>query len=510
MGQADDEVTAVATTPEAGDDGAVANDGDRSPARGRHAAFVRRHALFLILVILGVLLRVCAMLGYRWHMWFTDSYEYVYFTLHLRPYGIRPSGYSLFLRALLPLHDFGLVAALQHLMGLAAAVLPYLVAVRHRVRPWIAATVLTPVLLDAYEIQLEHLLLSDTLFTFLLVAAVTLTLWRTAPGAPPPWWATAVAGLCVGVAGVTRSVGLPLLLVFCVYLAIRWIVAARARRARTEHRRRRQRLLGGVVPILVIAVAGALPMAAYASWYRSVHGAYGFSGSSGVFLYSRTMAFASCAEMRPPPDLRPLCDPRPPEKRPSSQFYLWSAGSPLRKPGDQWVFSAANNERAGRFARLAIRRQPAAYLRTIADDTLHAFHWHRTVFPDLETYEQYHFRTNLSPAPRWVVPALRQYDPDWATVVTEPYAGLMRSYQRWGYLPGTLLGVLVLAGAVGVVARWRRLGGPALLPWTMAAALIVLPAMTADFSYRYLLPAFPLAGLAAALAFTSRRTPRGR
>ena len=502
----------MTTTPEAGDDGTVTEDGDRSPAERRRAAFLRRHAVFLILVTLGVLLRVVAMLGYRWHMWFTDSYEYVYFTLHLRPYGVRPSGYSLFLRALLPLHDFGLVAVLQHLMGLAGAVLPYVVAVRHRVRPWIAALALAPMLLDAYEIQLEHLLLSDTLFTFLLVVAVALTLWRTAPDAMPPWWAMAAAGLCVGFAGVTRSVGLPLLLIFAVYLAIRWIVAARARRRTASGPRRtwRRLVLAGLAPILAVAVAGAVPMAAYADWYKSVHGEYGFSGSGGVFLYSRTMAFAKCKAMRPPKDLRPLCDPRPPAKRPSSQFYLWAAGSPLRKPGHQWVFSKANNDRAGRFAKLAIRRQPVAYVRTVAEDTLHAFHWHRTVFPDLETYEQYRFRTNLSPAPRWVVPTLAQYDPDWATVVMEPYAGLMRSYQRWGYLPGTLLGGVILGGAVGILARWRRLGGPALLPWTMAVALIILPAMTADFSYRYLLPTFPLAGLALALAFTTRRTPRGR
>lgn len=487
-------------------------DGGRSPSvKVGRGVFLRRHVLFVIFVALGVLLRAGAMLGYRWHMWFTDSYEYVYFTLHLRPYGVRPSGYSLFLRAFLPFHDFGLVVGVQHLMGLACAVLPYVVAMRYRARPWLAAVALAPVLLDAYEIQLEHLLLSDTLFMFLLVAAVSLTLWRTSPETLPPWWAMVIAGLCVGFAAVTRSVGLPLLLIFCGYLAIRWAVAARARRSRAEHRPSWPRLLlAGVVPILAIGIAGALPMGAYADWYASVHGTYGFSNSGGVFLYSRTMDFATCEKMRPPPDLRPLCDPRPPKKRPSSQFYLWSADSPLRKPGNRWVFSPSNNDRAGRFARLAIRRQPVAYARTVARDTLRAFHWHRTVFPDLETYQQYHFSSLMSPAPRWVEPTLWQYDPDWATVVVEPYAGLMRSYQRWGYLPGTLFGLILFGGAAGIVARWRRLGGAVLLPWAMAAALIVLPAMTADFSYRYLLPAFPMAGLALALAFTRRRTRHAR
>ena len=496
----------MTTVPEPADD-AAPHRGPRGVTPGR-AAFWRRHAPFLVLLLLGGALRATAMLGYRWHLWFTDSYEYVYFTLHLRPYGVRPSGYSLFLRALLPLHDFGFVVALQHVLALACAVLPYVVAVRHRARPWLAAVVLAPVLLDAYEIQLEHLLLSDTLFMFLLVAAVTLTLWRTAPGALPPWWAMVAAGLCVGLAAVTRSVGLPLLLVFCVFLAIRWIMAARVRRraggAGTTGWRTAARRLSGLVPIVAIAVAGVLPMGAYAAWYASVHGAYGFSGASGVFLYGRTMAFADCAKMRPPPRLRPLCDSTPVAQRPSSQFYIWSENSPLRRAGGGWVFSAANNERAGAFARLAIRSQPVDYLRTVASDTLYAFRWSRSVFPDLETYEQYHFRSNVSPAPRWVVPALRAYDPDWATVIVEPYSSFLRAYQERVYLPGTLLGVLVVAGAAGVVARWRRLGGAALLPWTLAAALIVLPAMTADFSYRYLLPTLPLAGLAAALALRRR------
>ncbi|HEY3687595.1 MAG TPA: phospholipid carrier-dependent glycosyltransferase [Streptosporangiaceae bacterium] len=499
---ADSEVTVVSTAEPSDDDVGPQPGGDAP--RSARAASLRRHSLFLVLLTLGLALRVVTMLGFRWQLWFTDSYEYVYFTLHLRPYGVRPSGYSLFLRALLPVHDFGFVVALQHLLGLACAVLPYTVAVRHRVRPWIAALAMAPVLFDAYEIQLEHLLLSDTLFMFLLVAAVALALWRTGPTALPPWWAMAVAGLCVGVAAVTRSVGLPLLVIFGVFLLIRWLTVVWTRRRMGLPRRSMVRRFGGLVPIVAVAVAGVLPMGAYAAWYASVHGTYGFSGSSGVFLYGRTMAFADCAKMRPPPALRPLCDPTPVAERPSSQFYIWSARSPLRKLGG-WVFGPVNDQRAGQFAKLAMRSQPLDYARTVADDTLHAFHWHRTVFPDLETYEQYQFASTPAPAPQWVVPTLREYDPDWATTVVEPYASAMRWYQQEIYLPGTLLGVFMVVAAAGVVVRWRRLGGAALLPLTLAAALIVLPAMTADFSYRYLMPTLPLAGLALALALRRRR-----
>ena len=59
----------------------------------------------------------------------------------------------------------------------------------------------------------------------------------------------------------------------------------------------------------------------------------------------------------------------------------------------------------------------------------------------------------------------------------------------------------MLIGAAGVLARWRRWGGVGLLPWLVGALLIVLPPMTAGFSYRYVLAAAPAACLAAGLAF---------
>jgi hypothetical protein len=78
------------------------------------------------------------------------------------------------------------------------------------------------------------------------------------------------------------------------------------------------------------------------------------------------------------------------------------------------------------------------------------------------------------------------------------------------YLPGTVLGLILLVGAVGVLARVRRWGGLALLPWLTGALLIVLPPMTAGFSYRYVLAAVPAACLAGGLAFALQPGDRER
>src|SRR6266487_1887533 len=96
-----------------------------------------------------------------------------------------------------------------------------------------------------------------------------------------------------------------------------------------------------------------------------------------------------------------------------------------------------------------------------------------------------------------------------ATRAYEPYAGFMRGYQRFVYLRGTLLGIIMLIGLAAIVRSLRRggvtrldrWGGPALLPWLTAFGLLLVPVVTADFDLRYVVPSVPVACLAAALAF---------
>jgi hypothetical protein len=97
-----------------------------------------------------------------------------------------------------------------------------------------------------------------------------------------------------------------------------------------------------------------------------------------------------------------------------------------------------------------------------------------------------------------------------------PYASWMASYQRFGFLRGPLLGAVLLIGLAGIAGRLaggglRRLagwGGPGLYPWAAAMVMLVVPNVTASFSIRYVVPAQPVACLAAGLAF-ARAARRG-
>ena len=457
-----------------------------APLPERVRRWAHRHRWFLAVAGLGAVLRAVTVAGYRPILWFPDSYTYVVTAMRPRPDLVRPAGYSMFLRLLEPLHDFGAVAIAQHLLGLATGALVYVTVLRLGGRAWLGALAAAPVLLDAYQIELEHLLVSDTLFMFLVASAVCLAVWR------PPGQGGAVAiGLLIAAAALTRTVGLPLIAVFAFFV-LRY----------GSREVRRTRLLGA------FALAALVPIVAYGGWFYATHHRIGIVGSNGVFLYARTMSFADCSIMKPPADLAVLCDRRPPEERPPSQEYIWNPESPLVKlPGI--TFLRETDALAGRFAVLAIRSQPGDYLRSTLTELSRTFTWGRPVYPDAEIYGYYEF-PETTPPPPGRYPAVvgkrfaERYERGPITVrIVEPYAGVMRAYQDLVRLPGAvLLGVLLVPPVLAVAGRARsaRWG----LPWASAWALLIAPAATAEFDYRYVLPAVPLACLAAALAAIHR------
>ncbi|MFL6054327.1 MAG: hypothetical protein ACJ72W_15605 [Actinoallomurus sp.] len=460
----------------ADDPGRAVADGEAPGRLSRFLAFARRHRVLLAVLVPAVVLRLVTMLGYRGAMWFPDSYDYVSGALTLTPNLIRPSGYSLFLALLSPVHSLTLVMFVQHAMGVAVGVMVYAL-LRHRfgLPGWAASLAAVPALFDAFGIQLEHLVLSDTPFTFLLTLAVTLALWDRAPSTRR----MALVCLLVGLAAVTRSVGLPVLVLLLAWLAVRRVG--------------RRTLAAGLV-------AGLLPVVLYAGWFSSRTHQFALTYSTGIFLYSRTMPFADCRKIKPPVDELPLCIDTPPAQRGRSQFYIWGRISPFHRLGEH-KFSPDVEGRAGDFAQRAIIAQPGDYAETVASDLLRTFRWNHPAFPDPTTYAYYRFQVHPPQPPTSAAVRMRAYDPGHLhTKVVRPYAGIMRTYQRFFFLRGTVFGLILLAGLGALLRRrWE-----ALLPWTVAVAAILVPPATAEFDYRYVIPAVPMACIAAALAFTRR------
>ena len=225
----------------------------------RMRALIARDPLSAAALAAGAGLRLLAMLGYPGALWFSgDSYVYLGAALRPRPDLSKTTGYSLFLRALEPFHSLTLVTGVQHLMGLGVAVMIYLLLRRSGVPPRWATVATLPVLLDGFEIEDEHMIMAEALFTFLVMLAMLLILWR----ARVPWPVALLAGLLVGYAVDVRSEGLPVLVLFPAFLLLRALTHGGWRNWR------------GWLAAIVMAAGCAAPVLGYAAWFHARTGTY--------------------------------------------------------------------------------------------------------------------------------------------------------------------------------------------------------------------------------------------
>ena len=462
---------------------------------------IRRHRLFSIALGLAVLPRAITMLGYQPAVLFKlDTFDYLWGATHLAPDPVNPSGYSLFLRLLLPFHSLALVAGLQHLMGLGLGVMVYAVLRRWRVREWVAVLAALPVLFGAAELLLEQLIMADFLALMLMMAGLAVLLLR---GQPSPW-RSATAGLLMGASVIVRPTTLPVIALMALYLLVR---------------------RAGWRQVCAVLGAGALPVLGYMAWFASATGAFNLTNSNGLFLWSRTMSFANCAVIKPPADLRALCptgqprflDQADPAKRPEPKFYLWDHSSWLWQGKPQTVglvpdtaaFTTASNARAERFAVMAITAQPLAYARVVASEVIQPFVTNAVFdFPIRQPHS-----SSLTPPDNltYALAAVRDYQGSTegigkdlshhlGTRLVEPYAGMIRMYQRLISVPGAIFGLLLAAGFVGVLLPGRR-NWPAALLWVSAVVAVVFPVAEHEYTYRYVIPAIPLVCMTVALCF---------
>ena len=191
--------------------------GQDAPAAGNRTArwragapgLARRHWLAILLLAAGVMLRLLVQFAYRPALFYIDTSRYLY-----DAQGMDPVGYKGPLRAILFAANFSAVAAIQHLLGLAIAVVIYLLLLRRGVSRWLAALAIAPVLLDAYQLQTEQAIMPGTWFEALIVAGLAILAWRPGPG----WRAAGAAGLVLGASATFAQVGEALIVPGVIYL----------------------------------------------------------------------------------------------------------------------------------------------------------------------------------------------------------------------------------------------------------------------------------------------------
>jgi len=355
-------VTSVSRHDEAA--GAPPGAGERDGSRWNAATArvtLRRHWLFALLFTLGVLLRVMAQVAYQPVILYFDSPRYLHNAYWLNPNGPDPLGYLVALRILLDaFHSLALLATFNHLLGLGVAGLIYAVLLRRGVKPWMAALAAGPVLLDGLQLLIEQMVMSEPLFQFFVVLGIALLLWRPRPN---PAFA-AGAGVAFAAAGLTRYVGLSLVVVgllFCLLAAG-----------------------GRFVPRLVTAAAllaaFALPVIGYATDNYAVNGTFAVPrGRVSTGLYARVAASVNCAQLSLPAYERPLCPPRGVVKPMGGsliQGYALGKTSPLktyRPPAGETVHQVTDN-----FVKRAVLQQPLPVARSVAGSLLRPFvSWRR-------------------------------------------------------------------------------------------------------------------------------------
>lgn len=473
-----------------------------TPARRQRVARVdrtrlsaaREHWPFLVLLTAGVALRVVTQLAYVPALLYIDSYYY----LNGAASQARPLGYVvLLLTPLSVFADLAVYALANHLLGLGMAVASYAVLLRLGARRWLATLAAAPVLLDAYQLQIEHSVMSDTLFQALVVAALVALVWRRSSGGAggpgdsflPSPKAAAAAGLLAGLSVTVRLIGQPLVVLLVVYLLV----------AGGPWRRR-------LIAVSLAVVCFAAPVLGYAFAYQRAHGQFALTGIGGRVQYARVAPFVDCASVELPAHQRALCPSPALQRELTADQFTWSGRSPLSAyqppPGQR------RDAVLGDFARRVIAQQPLDYVTAVATDFAKFFRWSRTDAPKDVPVDRWHFTVDF---PDWGFDEPNS-NPQGAVAVhggagpavREPLARFLRAYQLGvGFLPGALLLVALLAGLAGTIRR-SPLRAACLL-WTGAGAGLLLASSLYEFSWRYVLPGLAVLPVAGGLGLTALR-----
>jgi hypothetical protein len=261
-----------------------------------------------------------------------------------------------------------------------------------------------------------------------------------------------------------------------------------------DGRQLRQRLIGASagVAAAVVVIGGYVTLQHHATGYT------GLSRTSGWSAYARTAQFADCSRFDPPAGTSGLCESTPSDSRPGPTFYHWRPESPAWR-----VFGPppAGDDQLGAFGRAVIRHQFGDYLSAVASDEVRYFGLHPgparpyggTEKEGLGFATGGQFRPDANAA-------FAAYYTD-VGPETAAASNALETYQSNIRVHPLLLAVIVVLAIAGIVVCRGRGRYTVALFTTTGLVLLLLPAATLIWAWRYGVPAQPL--LAAAAAITA-------
>jgi hypothetical protein len=446
----------------------------------------------VLVLTAGLVLRVLAETAYRPALLYIDSVKYLEGSV-----ATAPQGYQALLRLLDPVGGLALVAAVQHVFGLAMAVALYALLLRRGAPRWVATLAAAPVLLDAYQLQLEQTIMPDVLFETMITAGLVVLLWRGRRG-PGGAWPVAAGALVLGAAVTVREIAVVLIVPVVVFAALTGPGWRRNWRPNWRRGARRAGLAAGCF---------MLPVLGYLAGTFAVTGHFGMAGNGPSPQYGRAAAAADCARLKVPAAQRALC-PSPAQTR-----ALGGVDGLLhnpRSPGHTAPVppGLTRDEFLDRFALAVFRQQPLRVAASVARDSVRLFAPVRNGDPQVTPIARWQFQDVYPTYPQRYSMAFftrlaHAHGSGGDLVAVQPAASFLRAYQLGGgYTPGPLYAVFGIAGVAGALRRRTGLRVACLLV-TLAGLVLLVSSDAFEFSWRYQLPAVVLLPLAGTLGLTA-------
>ena len=451
------------------------------------------HGRFALLKLLatGAALRLWLMLSYRpGFVGYPDARAYIIAArgpLYWNPY--KPVGYPLFLRALRALDSrLSVTVMAQHLLGLATGALIYFATAPFVRRAALALLPAAVVLFGGSQVFLEHAVLSDAPYTFLLGIVLYCAVRSLTSRARFAWLAGAGAALAASV--TLRTVGL-----FLVPVVAAWAVAA-AGLWHAAHP-----YLAVLAPVVVLLLAYAIPQ-------HAVTARWALTRSTSFAFYSRVAPIADCTRFAPPPGTAGLCEQSDARTRPNANWYIFNLDAPaIRLYGvPPWPLTRVTpaeyqwpgDEPTGRFARAVLVHQPLDYLATLLEG-LANYVAPRTGRPSVFEYDQEMLIRELHNQhyEREAIPDITSYYSTGAGYLRRG-VGALDAYGRMAKTEGPLTAVLAALMLAGWALSRGHAHSAASLFASTSISLAVLPVAILFYDVRYAAPmAMPLTAAAA-------------